>query len=191
MPDPVKALATQIENIQKRSGKTLAQLEKIIRSSGLKKHGEIRDMLKQELGMGHGDANTLVHHVLKSDGGSAAAAARLSTGDVLSALYEGPKAALRPIHDRLMAEITKLGAFEVAPKKGYVSLRRKKQFAMIGPATKTQVEVGINAKGLKPGVRLIENPPNSMSPFKVRLAEPKEVDPALIGWIRQAYEAAG
>jgi Domain of unknown function (DUF5655)/Domain of unknown function (DUF4287) len=191
MPDPVKALATQIENIQKRSGKTLAQLEKIIRSSGLTKHGEIRDMLKEKLGMGHGDANTLVHHVLKSDGGSAAAAANLSSGDVVTALYDGPKATLRPIHDRLMGEITKFGAFEVAPKKGYVSLRRKKQFAMIGPATKTQVEVGINAKGLKPNARLIENPPNSMSPYRVRLAEPKEVDPALIAWIRQAYEAAG
>ncbi len=191
MPDPVKALATQIENIQKRTGKTLAQLEKIVRSSGLSKHGEIRDMLKEELGMGHGDANTLVHHILKSDGGSAAAAANLSTGDVVGAIYEGPKAALRPIHDRLMDGITKFGAFEVAPKKGYVSLRRKKQFAMIGPATKTQVEVGINAKGLKATARLIENPPGGMCQYKVRLADPKEVDAALIGWIRQAYDAAG
>ncbi len=191
MPDPVKALATQIENIQKRTGKTLAQLEKLIRSSGLEKHGEIRDMLKKELGLGHGDANTLVHHVLKSDGSSAAAAANLSTGDVVAALYEGPKSALRPIHDRLMAEIAKFGAFEIAPKKAYVSLRRKKQFAMIGPATKTQVEVGINSKELKPNARLIENPPNSMSPYKVRIADPGEVDKTLIGWIRKAYDAAG
>ncbi len=67
---------------------------------------------------------------------------------MIAAIYSGPKADLRPIHDRLLAAIAKFGPFEIAPKKDYVSLRRKKQFAMIGPATKTRVEVGINVKGL-------------------------------------------
>ncbi len=191
MSDTEKALATQLENLQKRSGKTLAQLEKIIRSSGLTKHGEIRDMLKRDLGMGHGDANTLVHVVLKSDGAGAAADSGLPAGDVVAGFYAGPKAALRPIHDLLMKEISGFGDFEVAPKKTYVSLRRKKQFAMIGPATKTQVEVGINTKGLKATGRLVENPPNSMCQYRVRISDVKEVDPTLIGWIRQAYEGAG
>ena len=67
MPDPAQALATQLANIEKRTGKTLTQLAGILRGSGLAKHGELRDYLKRELGMGHGDANTLVHHVLASD----------------------------------------------------------------------------------------------------------------------------
>lgn len=46
-------------------------------------------------------------------------------------------------------------------------------------------------KGLKADPRLIENPPNSMSPYKVKLTDPKEVDSALIGWIRAAYDGAG
>ena len=57
-----KATATQLANIEKRTGKTLAQLEKVVTGSGLTKHGELVAMLKQDLGMGHGDANTLVHY---------------------------------------------------------------------------------------------------------------------------------
>lgn len=53
-----KAFETQLQNIQTRSGKTLDQLYGIIRKSGLGKHGEIRDMLKRELGLGHGDARS-------------------------------------------------------------------------------------------------------------------------------------
>ena len=56
-----KAIATQLANIEKRTGKTLAQLTKIVKGSGLTRHGELVAMLKSDLGMGHGDANTLVH----------------------------------------------------------------------------------------------------------------------------------
>lgn len=90
-----------------------------------------------------------------------------------------------------MSEISLIGEFEVAPKKGYVSLRRKRQFAMIGPATNTRVEVGLNVKGLETNPRLIEVPPGGMCNYKVRLAGSDEVDNDLIVWIKRAYESAG
>jgi Domain of unknown function (DUF5655)/Domain of unknown function (DUF4287) len=191
MSDLDKAYATQLANIEKRSGKTLAELAGIIRSSGLTKHGEIRDMLKRDLGMGHGDANALVHHVLKSDGAAAAKEQGLSEDDVVAGLYTGAKAPLRPIHDKVMAEVRSFGDFEVAPKKTYVSLRRKKQFAMVGPATNTRVEVGLNMKGVPATDRLVEQPPGGMCNYKVKLTSADEVDGELIGWIRQAFDAAG
>ena len=63
-----KARQTQLDNIQKKTGKSLDEIAVIVRQSGLTKHGEIRDYLKRELGLGHGDANALVHAVLQSDG---------------------------------------------------------------------------------------------------------------------------
>ncbi len=36
---------------------------------------------------------------------------------------------------------------EVVPKKANVSYRRKKQFALLTPATKTRFEIGLNVKG--------------------------------------------
>ena len=186
-----KAYETQIQNIQKKTGKSLAELTVIIQQSGLSKHGEIRAMLQKELGLGYGDANTLVHVALQSDGERAAEAKGLSQDQVLDEIYTGAKAGLRPIHDQLMEAIRAFGEFEVAPKKGYVSLRRKKQFAMIGPATNTRVEVGLNIKNLAPNERLVEVPPGGMCNYKVKLAQAGEVNGELITWLRQAYDSAG
>jgi hypothetical protein len=187
MTDLDKALATQMDNIVKRTGKSLAELTTIVKDSGLSKHGELVAMLKTQLGMGHGDANTLVH-VLKSGGRSAAS--ELSADQVLDGLYAGPKAALRPIHAKLLTAMRELGDFEEAPKKSYVSYRRKKQFAMIGPATNTRVEVGINAKGLPATDRLQELPAGQMCNYKVKLTNADDVDAELIAWIKTAFEAA-
>ncbi|HET9298770.1 MAG TPA: DUF5655 domain-containing protein [Candidatus Polarisedimenticolaceae bacterium] len=187
MADPEKGLQTQLANIQKRSGKTLDQLYAVIRGSGLGKHGEIRDMLKADLGLGHGDANTLVHTYFKAQ----EAPGSSSPDEVLAAIYHGSKAGLRPIHDALMTAIHGFGPFEMTPKKGYVSLRRKKQFAMIGPASQTRVEVGLNMKGVPGTPRLKELPPGGMCQYKVSLTDAREVDGEVLGWIRRAYEGAG
>lgn len=191
MADLEKAVATQLANIEKRTGKSLAELTTIVQESGLSKHGELVAMLKSTLGMGHGDANSLVHMVRKSGQQSDAAAGEPSADQVLDGLYTGPKAALRPIHDKLLIELRQLGDFEEAPKKTYVSYRRKKQFAMIGPATNTRVEVGLNMKGLEATHRLEALPAGQMCNYKVKLTDVKEVDAELISWIRTAYEAAG
>jgi len=186
-----QARETQLKNIQAKTGKSLAELTALIQSSGLTKHGEIRDMLIREFGLGFGDATMLVHFALQSDGQSAAQATGASLDDVVDEIYSGGKADLRPIHDRLMAAINQIGEFEVVPKKGYVSLRRKRQFAMIGPVTKTRIEVGINSKTLEATDRLIGMPPGGMCQFKVNVTEASQVDAELIAWIRQAYDSAG
>ena len=184
-----KAVQTQLDNIQKKTGKSFDELAAIIKKSGLTKHGDIREYLKRELGLGHGDANALVHAVLQSDGQRAAA--DKSSEEVLDEIYSGAKAHMRSIHETLMKEIVKFGELEVAPKKGYVSLRRKRQFAMIGPKTNTRFEVGINAKELKKNARLLEQPKGSMCNYIVNLTDAKDVDSELMTWIRSAYEGAG
>ncbi len=186
--DLEKAVATQLANIEKRTGKSIAELTAIVKESGLTKHGELVSMLKTTLGMGHGDANMIVHTAKKAD----AVDTPTSAGDdVLDGLYVGPKAALRPVHEKLLSTLKEFGEFETAPKKGYVSYRRKKQFAMIGPATNTQVEIGINIKGLNPTDRLKELPPGQMCNYKIRIGGTDEVDQELVEWVRAAYDSAG
>lgn len=189
MADMDKALQTQLSNIEKKTGKSLDELYAWLGSTGLEKHGQLRDAAKADLGLGHGDANTLVTLYRRSTGDAAAPPANADAA--LDAIYTGPKAELRPIHDLVMAAISGFGPFEIAPKKTYLSLRRKKQFAMVGPATKTQVEVGLNAEDLPAGGRLVALKPGGMCRYKVRLSTPAEVDDELVDWIRSAYDAAG
>ena len=191
MADLSKAYETQISNILQKTGKSVPELRDILESSGLTKHGELRDMFKVALGLGHGDANALVHFLQESDGQRAAQAAGKDDNAVVDEIYSGAKAGLRPIHDTLMQHIFDLGEFEIAPKKGYISLRRKKQFVMIGPATNGRVEVGINAKGLAADERLLEQPAGSMCNYKVKVTDIAQVDEQLIAWIRYAFDAAG
>ncbi|PBS12544.1 hypothetical protein CMZ82_09340 [Lysobacteraceae bacterium NML93-0792] len=186
MADLDKALATQIKNIEARTGKTLDQLVALVRGCGLAKHSEVVRMLKTDLGIGHGDANTVAH--LARD---AAEEPKISAADTLDALYTGPKAGLRPIHDALLAQLNKLGAFESAPKQKYVSYRRKKQFVMIGPATNTRVDLGLNIKELPSSQRLERLPAGQMCNFRVKLTDKAQVDAELVDWVRAAYEAAG
>ncbi len=184
-----QAVQTQLNNIQKKTGKSLAELAAIAQKSGLTKHGELRDMFKEKLGLGHGDANSLVHAILASDGTRAAEGKNEDV--VLDEIYSGAKAGMRPIHETLMKHIIKFGEFEILPKKGYVSLRRKKQFAMIGPKTNTRFEVGINAKDLKKNARLLEQSKGSMCNYIVQINDAQEVDAELVAWLKSAFENAG
>ncbi|MEO8123912.1 MAG: DUF5655 domain-containing protein [Burkholderiales bacterium] len=185
MADPKAAVANQLRNIETKTGKSFAQLCRLVADSGLTKVGEQRSMLMEALGLGYGDANTLALQA------KAALVATPAAVDPLDAIYGGAKAPLRALHEQLSAQIDKLGDHEKAPKKTYISLRRKKQFAMLGPATKDQIELGLNAKGLRASARLKTLPTGGMCQYTVRLSDAGEIDAELMAWVRAAFDAAG
>jgi hypothetical protein len=189
MPNsPEDALESMIAGLQAKTGRTLEQWTKVVAGSGLSRHGEIVGMLKKDHGVTHGYANLIAHKSLASDAGSAAAAGE----DLLGAQYSGAKAGLRPIYDALAAAVTAFGPdVELSLKKGYVSLRRSKQFGLLQPSTATRVDVGIQLKGVPPAGRLEASGTfNAMVTHRVRVASVAEVDGELVAWLRRAYEAA-
>src|SRR6478736_4826372 len=123
-----QGLRSQIENIEAKYGRPIDDWVELIGASGLTRHGEIVAMLKTDYGLSHGAANRVA--LVAMD----ALAPKAATTDPAVALYSGNKSALLPIHLRLMESVSELGPdIEVAPKKGYLSLRRRRQFAMIQP----------------------------------------------------------
>jgi hypothetical protein len=183
---PEQQAQAMIDNLPAKTGKSLAQWLAVCRKSGLEKHGELVKHLKAEHGMTHGFAN-LVAHKWREQAQDAGAA------DPVAAQYAGPKASLLPIYEALVKAVSGFGPdVELAPKKTYVSLRRKKQFALIQPSTKARVDVGINLKGTAPTGRLEASGSfNAMVSHRVRLTAPADVDAELIGWLNAAYDAAG
>ena len=196
MADPQAATVTQLKNIQAKTGQTINALRAAVAASGAASHGERRSWLMAHFKLGYGDANAVALFFGKPlpdlGGGPAPMPVNVAdASDLLDTIYTGPKAALRPLHEAVMAVVRGLGDFEAAPKKSYVSLRRKKQFAMVGPATQDSIEIGLNCKDLPPHARLKVQAPGGMCQATTRISAESEIDAALKEWIKRAYDAAG
>lgn len=182
-----QATQTMIENLHKNTGKTLEQWIGIVRNEQLLKHGEMLKFLKDQHGLTHGYANLIAHKAKGSDAASAE-----NQDDLIAKQYLG-KEHLWPMYDMLMKEISSFGGdVEIAPKNAYVSLRRKKQFAMLQPATKTRFEIGLNLKGQEPVGKLQAiGGTNAMCSHKINITQVSEIDHEVLRWIRLAYDNAG
>jgi predicted transport protein len=181
-----KATQTMIENLYKNTGKTIENWIEIVNNENISKHGEIIKFLKEKHGLTHGFANLIALKARGADAGSAE-----NQDSLIARQYQG-KEHFKPIYDRLISEIQTYGKdIEIAPKNTYVSLRRKKQFAILSPATKTRFEIGINLKGQEPKGKLIEEKPNSMCSHKINITDITEIDSEIYGWIKSAYDNAG
>lgn len=186
-----QGLRAQIRNIEATYGKSMQQWFEVIAASGKTKHSDIVAMLKTTYGMTHGSAHR-VSLLARQTAGSSPVADH--PGDQAEELYTGPKSSLRPVHDALVQVVTAFGDdIELAPKKGYLSLRRRKQFAMIQPSTATRVDVGLILKGGVPPSERLESAAgfNALFSHRVRVTNLAAVDNQLIGWLKAAYDAAG
>lgn len=185
MSSPEQARAAQIRNIEAKTGRSVADLRAAAIASGRSKHGEIRAWFIETLGLGYGDANALAAATLAQE------ASAPDQGDPLDQIYAGKKTHLRAVHDRVLSELDAMGPFEIAPKKGYVSLRRKKQFATLGPKTADRAELGINLKAQVGSDRVVAQKPGGMCQYAVALAGPDDVDAEVVSVLKAAFEAAG
>ena len=177
------ALKTMIENMPEKTGKSLDQWKSLLASKSFAKHSEAVNFLKKEHGVTHGYANTIV--TLSKDEGKGAE-------DLVTAQYKG-KEQLLPIYEKLLTVVRAFGPdVQVVPKKTTVSLVRKKQFALIKPATRTRIDLGLKLREHEPVRRLEDSGPfGTMCTHRVQLTDPTQVDSELRAWLEAAYGEAG
>jgi hypothetical protein len=180
-----QGLKSQLRNIEATYGRSIDAWIDLIRLSGQTRHAEIVAMLKTDHGLAHGAANRVALVAIDALRPGTDATSPEET------LYDGAKAGLLPIHAGLMAVVRALGEdIEIAPKKGYLSIRRRKQFAMIKPAAK-HVDLGLILPRDIVGERLESAATfNALFSHRVRVRSIEDIDDELRSWLAAAYERA-
>jgi hypothetical protein len=185
MADIEKALATFEANIARETGRPVAEWGARALAAGMQRHGEIVSWLKQQHGLSHSHANQIAKRALQP-------AAETAGGDNVDHLFQGGREGLRPIYDGIVAAAKSLGAdVSLAPKKNNVSVRRRRQFALLQPSTRTRLDVGLILKARAPDGRLEPSGSfNAMFTHRVRIERPEQVDAELRQWLKEAYDEA-
>ena len=174
-----KALQTMIANMPQKTGKSLDEWKNLLKERSFSKHSEAVKFLKVEYNVTHGFANTIVTLSKKEDS---------PEEDLVAVQYKG-REALIPIYDELISFIKTLGSdITITPKKGSVSIIRKRQFVLIKPATKTRIDLGFKLKD-KPTTDRLENsgPFGTMCTHRVQISDVNDIDSELKDWIKEAY----
>ncbi len=175
-----KALQTMINNMPAKTGKSLEEWKKILNEKKFDKHSEAVKYLKTEHEVTHGFANTIV---------SLSKEEAHTPEDLVSNQYKG-KEALIPIYENLLKVVEGFGEdVTVTPKKSSVSIIRKRQFALIKPATKSRIDLGLKLKDVAINDRLEGSGPfGTMCTHRVKISDTNEIDEQLIAWLKEAYE---
>ena len=177
------ALKSMIDNMPEKTGKSLEEWKELLAARSFAKHSQAVNYLKKEHGVTHGYANTIVTLSNRDES---------SPEDLVAAQYAG-KETLLPIYEKILESVRPLGPdVQVVPKKTTVSLVRKKQFALIKPATKTRIDLGLKLRHRAPEGRLGDSGPfGTMCTHRVQLTDPSQVDSELLAWLEEAYGEAG
>lgn len=178
--DKDKALQTMINNMPEKTGKSIEEWLKILAKEKFEKHSVAVKFLKTEHNVTHGFANTIVTLSKAED---------TSSEDLVSTQYQG-KESLIPIYEMLIDIVKKFGDdIVITPKKTSVSIIRKRQFALIKPATKTRIDLGLKLKDIDVQKRLENSGPfGTMCTHRIQLKSIDDIDDEVINWLSLAYE---
>jgi hypothetical protein len=105
-------------------------------------------------------------------------------------MYAGPKAALRPIHDRLCRLGLSLGKdVRICPCETMVPFYRKFVFAELRPATATRLDLGLALGNAKAGGRLgsVALAQGNRITHRISLGSAEEIDAEVEARLREAY----
>ena len=150
-PDKIKQYMASLEvNLEKATGKTLAQWVKIAKTCPHEKTGERLKWFKNVHGLGMSRAGLLL--------GRAFAEGSLGEEDpnkLVAALFSKSFAGQRSLYEKVASFAARLGKGTLSPRKTYVALYRLKQYGAVKPS-KQGLLLGIALRSYPKHPKLIE-----------------------------------
>jgi hypothetical protein len=197
-PHPGVAMVRNwIDTLKEKTGRDLDEWTAFIQSKGPKDNKSRRDWLKTEHGLGTNSAWWLADHAEgKGDleeGDPKVYVARAA--EYVEAMFSGPKAALRPLYDRLYVLARSMGNdIGISPGKTIVSIYRKHVIAQIKPTTRTRIDFGLALKDTPAKGRLIDTgglAKKDRITHRIEITSLDDIDDVVEKWLRKAYELDG
>lgn len=178
--------------LKQKTGRTLEEWIKLVEKEGPATEKERRAWLKAKHRMGMNYAWWIAEQSLgKGDDGNPETYLRQAE-EFVEKMYSGPKEALRPIFEELLALGRSLGKdVKVCPCKTIVPLYRKHVFAQIKPTTRTRIDLGLALKDAKVPKRLIDTgglAKKDRITHRIEITSVKGIDAEVQKWLKIAYD---
>lgn len=184
-----------IAELPAKTGRSLDEWVAFIRAEGPATEKDCRAWLKAELGLGTNTAWWLAERakggdqgIMEDDPETYLEAAAKYVED----MYAGPKAALRPIYERLLALGLGIGpGAKACPCKTMVPLYRNHVFAQIKPTTRTRIDLGFALGDHPVAGRLIDTggfAKKDRITHRIPITSLDEIDDEVTRWLKAAYD---
>jgi hypothetical protein len=189
----VEMVRKWIDELPAKTGRSLAQWIELVQKHGPTTEKERRDWLKGKHGMGTNSAWWIAERAEGKGGEDGDPDAYLRAAEAyVKAMYAGPKAGLKPIHDRLIELGLALGIdVKICPCQTIVPLYRNHVFAQIKPSTRTRIDLGLALRDMVAQDRLIDTggfAKKDRITHRIPIASLDEIDIGVERWLRKAYE---
>lgn len=185
-----------VRNLPEKTRRSLDEWIRLVKESGMQNEKERRAWLKTEHKLG-GKTLSLILDRAEGKGAELAnpEACLKPAPRLVDALYSGPKAGLRPVHDALIQIGRALGPdVMVSPTKTMVPLYRKNVFAQIKPTTQSRIDLGPALKNVKRSLssRLIDTGglgKGDRITHRIAISSIDEIDEEVKEWLKIAYDS--
>ena len=188
-----------IIDLPAKTGRSLDQWVAFIQAEGPHDEKSRRSWLKAEHGLGTNTARWLVERAEGAEKGIVEEDPEtylIAAERYVQAMYEGGKAHLRPIYDRLLRMGLALGDdVKACPCQTMVPLYRKHVFAQIKATTLRRIDLGLALKGVDDlPERLIDTgglAKKDRITHRIAIGHIDEIDDEVGHWLRVAYRNDG
>jgi hypothetical protein len=195
----VAAMQDVVEKMPQRTGKSLAEWVDVVKSSAPPERKEAMQWLKAEFGLGTNYAMWIVDYTRATGDDWWATIDPQSylnmAARYVEAMFDGNKAHLRPIYERLAALAQSYGDdVQLCPTKTYVPFYRHNVFAHAKPASSNRLELGLalgNPSELPVVPRLRDTggfAKKDRITHRFDLARLDDVDEEVEHWLKVAFE---